>query len=677
MRIRYYLWLIIIILLAATLACQFSANPSDLVELTEPPTDTPSPTDTPTALPPIPVQPGENNPDEPVFITGHIPYTSPFFINSISQPFVMLEDQAGFVNRDKDFKFPLEGQTIGPVEIQEDETLNYSLSLPTIPQGTMIDVDNDGNIDDGVQIFALAYWSNTWGDPFLEERDGTGWSNAYASTITDPDLDHEVQGGILVVWAPDDEQAFPTGFGEDELLFTEDDPTDSIMAGYNLVDINQEPFRFYKEARPYIPLNEGVGAVNDYIDMEYSEAFQAMFEKVSIEYPFTEEKAIDWEALYNEYAPQVADTDSQQDFYRAIRDFTNQIPDGHVGLTLDGEVFFEESGGSFGLVLSELSDGQVIVTDVLEGTPGFAKGIQIGAEIIEWNGQPVSQAIDSITPMFGPQSTEHTRRIEQVNFLTRVPPEDKVTILFQNPEGTPEEVEMTAAVEYDSLLSTIPSLNEDELALPLEGYVIDDENLGYVRITTFSDEYQLMARLWDHFMDNLIDQEIPGLIIDMRTNGGGAGSMAYNFAGYFVDKEIDLYRGSYYNYKLEEFEPVDRPVRVKPGPRYYDGELVVLVGPDCASACEGFIYALQQTGRVTVIGHYPSAGMFGEVGRGQYTLPGDYSMQFPTGRPETMDGELLIEGTGIIPDILVPVTIDSALGLVDAVLEAAVMHLNG
>jgi C-terminal processing protease CtpA/Prc len=64
--------------------------------------------------------------------------------------------------------------------------------------------------------------------------------------------------------------------------------------------------------------------------------------------------------------------------------------------------------------------------------------------------------------------------------------------------------------------------------------------------------------------------------------------------------------------------------------------------------------------------------MYGEVGRGQYDLPGDISLQFPTGRPETLDGELLIEGVGIVPDILVPVTEESALGLTDAVLDAAI-----
>jgi C-terminal processing protease CtpA/Prc len=75
--------------------------------------------------------------------------------------------------------------------------------------------------------------------------------------------------------------------------------------------------------------------------------------------------------------------------------------------------------------------------------------------------------------------------------------------------------------------------------------------------------------------------------------------------------------------------------------------------------------------RAIVVGHTPSAGAYGEVGRGQYTLPGEIDLQFPTGRPETPDGDLLIEGVGVVPHIVVPVTYESATGLVDTVLEAA------
>ena len=103
---------------------------------------------------------------------------------------------------------------------------------------------------------------------------------------------------------------------------------------------------------------------------------------------------------------------------------------------------------------------------------------------------------------------------------------------------------------------------------------------------------------------------------------------------------------------------------------------MVLVSPNCISACEGFVYWLTLNNRATVIGHAATAGAFGEVGRGQYTMPGDFDMQFPTGRPETMDGQVLIEGVGIQPDIVVPVTYESALGQVDAVLQAAIDFLK-
>ncbi|HEX7974590.1 MAG TPA: hypothetical protein VF498_09295, partial [Anaerolineales bacterium] len=182
------------------------------------------------ALPPAP---GALSPDEPVVISGKIPYTSPFFYTMTAEPFVMLEDEAGFVKRDRNFQFPLTEQIIGPVVMQPDNSLTYELSLPEVPQGTQVNLSNDGKKDKGVQVFAIAFWSNTWGGPFLERRDGTGWSTAYTSAITDPQNNDEIKGGILMVWAPDDQQKFPTDFGADHKLFTADDPTAPVPPGYS------------------------------------------------------------------------------------------------------------------------------------------------------------------------------------------------------------------------------------------------------------------------------------------------------------------------------------------------------------------------------------------------------------------------------------------------------------
>jgi len=666
---RFVLVPVLIVLLLA-MACR------SISDIAPAPSATPEPTLTPTPLPPVPVEPGVENPDEPVFITGDIPYTSPFFINTLDEPFVLLEDEAGAVKRDKDFTFRLESQAIGPVEVHRDNTVTYNLALPFIPQGTQIDVDNDGKKEAGVQIFAIAYWSNIWDGPFLERRDGTGWSTAYVSTLTDPERDDEIIGGILVVWSPDDQQSFPSGFGPDGSLFTEDDPAAPIPAGYNIVDLEQEPFHFYKEARPSITLNEGDIAVNDFSKMSYADAFKAMVDKVELEYPFTREKRITWQALYNEYAPAVAEASNAKDFYKVLHDFTQQIPDGHVGVQINGEAFLEAHGGGFGLVITELSDRRVIVSKVFPGSPAESAGILAGAEILTWNGTPVYDAITMVAPYFGPYSTEHSQRLGQVLFLTHVPPSTQVEVSFVNPGGLAQTVSMQAKVEIDSLLAGVPELSKDELQVPVEGQLLEGSGLGYVRVNTFSADYSLIARLWDHFLEGIIDNKVPGLIIDLRTNSGGSGQLALNFAGYFFDEDFVLYQSLYYSEISKTFEVSGLPAKIESGPLYFEGPVAVLVGPNCISACEGFAYALHQGGRATIIGNYPTAGAFGEVGRGQYKLPDDITMQFPTGRHETPDGQLVIEGVGVVPDITVPVTEASALGQEDTLLDAAVKELQ-
>jgi hypothetical protein len=295
MRPSHRILLILTLFALLSLSCKAVTNISGNDLTAAQPSATPLPK--PSPLPPIPVEPGDQNPNEPVQIFGDIPYTSPFFIDSLGEPYVLLEDQSGFVSRNLDFEFPIDSQVFGPVTIHPDQTLTYELSLPSVPQGTQVDVDQDGEQDKGVQVFAVAYWANTWGDPFLEKRDGTGWSNASTSTIVDPDRDNEIVGGTLVVWSPDDAQHFPTGFGPDGKLFTADDPISPLPAGYNLVDLNQDPFRIYKEAQVDLTLTEGIAALNDYSDQSYDQAFESLFEKVALEYPFTQDKGLDWQAL--------------------------------------------------------------------------------------------------------------------------------------------------------------------------------------------------------------------------------------------------------------------------------------------------------------------------------------------------------------------------------------------
>jgi len=218
----------------------------------------------------------------PVAIAGELSYTDPFFTIGTAAPMVILEDQAGFVDRDEGYILPVASQTLG--QITSDfytSPFSYTLSLPIEPQAALRDVDQDGGDDAGVMIFAVAYWTNVFGDPFLEERDlfGGGWPTAYASTRVSNDApsSREIVGGTLLVYAPDDEQGFPTGFGVDGLLFTEDDPIARLPQGYTLVrmdvDAGAESFTFDRSRYPAVQLVESKKRVlEDYSTLAYGAA---------------------------------------------------------------------------------------------------------------------------------------------------------------------------------------------------------------------------------------------------------------------------------------------------------------------------------------------------------------------------------------------------------------------
>jgi len=92
------------------------------------------------------------------------------------------------------------------------------------------------------------------------------------------------------------------------------------------------------------------------------------------EYAFTEWRAVDWDALYREWAPAVADAEKKSDraaYYRALRGYISAIPDGHIGIMpVTGEfgAKYADIGGSYGFSVTRLDSGKVIVSYVRSGS---------------------------------------------------------------------------------------------------------------------------------------------------------------------------------------------------------------------------------------------------------------------------------------------------------------------
>ena len=67
----------------------------------------------------------------PKIVTGKVTYTNTFFTDGVAEPEIILEDEGGFITRNRKFLIPVQSQVIG--EITSDfytSPLTYSLSLP-------------------------------------------------------------------------------------------------------------------------------------------------------------------------------------------------------------------------------------------------------------------------------------------------------------------------------------------------------------------------------------------------------------------------------------------------------------------------------------------------------------------------------------------------------------------
>ncbi len=68
------------------------------------------------------------------------------------------------------------------------------------------------------------------------------------------------------------------------------------------------------------------------------------------------------------------------------------------------------------------------------------------------------------------------------------------------------------------------------------------------------------------------------------------------------------------------------------------------------------------------MGQHPTAGMEAEVARRIRTTR-TITLTIPTGRFIKEDGTVLLEGQGVVPDVIVPVTTDSLTHAQDTVLK--------
>jgi carboxyl-terminal processing protease len=203
------------------------------------------------------------------------------------------------------------------------------------------------------------------------------------------------------------------------------------------------------------------------------------------------------------------------------------------------------------------------------------------------------------------------------------------------------------------------------------------EGILYVDIPNF--EHAQAAEDFVKLIDELDEEQIEGMIIDLRYNTGGASSIVEPMVACLIDAPVTSpimkfrhFIGAYEAWGNEQvWDTSSYQIEPRDG-RRYAGPLVVLTGGLTSSSSEDFAIEMKVSGRARLVGQTTG----GSAGNGlQSTLPGGGTLRVATFTALVPDGDEYV-GIGIKPDIEIQPTREDLAAGRDVVLEKAVEFLK-
>ena len=298
-----------------------------------------------------------------------------------------------------------------------------------------------------------------------------------------------------------------------------------------------------------------------------------------------------------------------------------------------------------GAIINKVGD-YITVMEIYEDGPAMEAGLQSGDQIVEVNG------LDT-----------RGRSTEEMNAISKGVPGTDVNLKVKR---------LTSSSLIDITLTrgahSIPNV-------PYSGRVAD--NIGYISLTTFTENAS--GNIINALQELKSDEELDGVILDLRYNGGGLLREAIAISNIFIDqgKEVVTTKG-----KIKEEDQTFNTMRPA-----IDLEIpiVVLTNKRSASASEIVSGVLQDYDRGVIMGQRTfGKGLVQntqEVGynsrvkltTSKYYIPSRRCIQaveYDNGEPvdipdsqrsqfKTANGRVVLDGGGVTPDVRLPEIVQS------------------
>jgi carboxyl-terminal processing protease len=376
-----------------------------------------------------------------------------------------------------------------------------------------------------------------------------------------------------------------------------------------------------------------------------AEIFGQVWRTIDEQYYDPKFRGVDWRAVGERYRPLAEAARSDAEFYGVFELMLAELRDGHTGFVpppAPGAGADEGAArGSLGLRLGEV-EGRAAVVEVEPGSAAERRGVRPGQLLREVNGKPVGEHFAFLRSKLAGSSTERLFKSKLLSAL-----------LYGGFLPTPRRLGLTDhdGREFEVELSPEPRPEPPNVTAKRL-----DSGLGYIKFRHW------LPPAHEDFAKALSGlRDAPGLVIDVRGNGGGETRVMLDIAGNFFARET--YYGGFRNRAGEVQKYHTRRHR-----EVYLGPVVVLVDEESASATETFAAFVQETRRAAVVGRLTAGSTLNQGGRRGFK--GGGQLRFSTRSYLTPAGREL-EGAGVAPDVEVARTLADLRSGRDAALAEA------
>ncbi len=308
------------------------------------------------------------------------------------------------------------------------------------------------------------------------------------------------------------------------------------------------------------------------------------------------------------------------------------------------EIFDEDLGQKplrFGVAFGQNEAGDIVIASLQPGSQAFRSGMVNPGDRVMALQETDKPAVDVKDSGY-----------EKLDSLLSETASEKILLTVKKPDGITKQVTL-----YKERFST----EEDEEG-KVQGYILKGvKNIGYISIPDFYIDWEDSRAGMDGCANDvakeivkLKKENIEGLIIDIRYNGGGSVKEAVDLSGIFID-------GGPVAQYIQKDQKVLTLKDVNAG-SIFSGPLLIMVNGYSASASELFSATLQDYNRAVIAGT-PTYGK----ATGQIVLPLDTMVTVETMQSNHAESFIKIttsalyrvsgisaQRQGVTPDIILP-----------------------